>query len=342
MRLIPFALVCGSCLLTACMGQSKGCDIPAPREAALDFTDLTKLLDGERQIESVLVSRDGEIVYEYHLAGDTPGTVHNFYSVAKSVTSLIAGIAVDEGFIPGEDVYISDYFPIAASDALKRKIQIKHLLSMTSGISWPEMTTWNHFFRPMTESANWIDFVLAREMSEEPGAAFNYNSANHHLVSKIIQDTTRQNMLDFGRARLFDPLQFQSVSWYNDPQGVCFGGAWIRMTAPDALKLGRLILDRGRFGDRQIVSSAWIDKMTSRQSGGFSWDEYVGGEYGYGWWINDYRGNRTVYAWGANEQYIFVTPGLNLTAVFTSTFNDRKATRPPYIYSEYIVKKLID
>lgn len=94
MKLIALVLVCGSCLLTACTGRSKGGDLPRPREAALFFDDLTALLDAERQVQSVIVSRDGEIVYEYHLAGDTADAVHNFYSVAKSVTPDLGLTAV--------------------------------------------------------------------------------------------------------------------------------------------------------------------------------------------------------------------------------------------------------
>ena len=156
---------------------------------------------------------------------------------------MLYEVITDTGYIRDEDVPISDYFPaLEGTRDPKGNIRLRHLLSMTSGLSWPESTDWNHFFRPMVESGNWIDFILSRDLIEVPGTAFNYNSGNHHLVSKIVQETTRQNMLDFGKARLFDKLGITSVSWYEDPQGICFGGAWIRMRAKDALKIGQLIL----------------------------------------------------------------------------------------------------
>jgi CubicO group peptidase (beta-lactamase class C family) len=210
---------------------------------------------------------------------------------------------------------------------------------MTSGISWPESTDWHHFFGPMIQSGNWIDFILRRDMETSPGARFNYNSGNPHLVSKIIQSATGKNMFDYGKEKLFHKLDMKSVRWYFDPQGVCFGGAWIQMTVHDALKIGQLILDDGRWNGEQIVSKAWIDKIGTKQSDGYRWDEYIGGDYGYCWWINNYHGCKTVFAWGAREQYIFITPELNLVAVFTGAY-DNYGKRPPYIYSEYVIKML--
>lgn len=270
-------------LITSCTGQSKGPVNQTPQNDKTAFDSLTGILNAKRQINSVLVSQNGNVIYEYHLSEEDKNRSYNFNSVAKSVTSLIAGIAIDNGFIKSEDAYISDYFPQILDEETKSAIQIKHLLSMTSGISWPESTAWNHFFRPMIESGNWIEFILSRDMSDKPGEIFNYNSGNHHLISKIIQDATGKNMLTFGQERLFDKLGMSSVSWYDDPQGVCFGGAWITMAPKDALKIGQLILDEGTYNNQEIVSPGWVDKMTSAQSSGYKWNDYIGGEYGYGW-----------------------------------------------------------
>jgi CubicO group peptidase (beta-lactamase class C family) len=75
---------------------------------------------------------------------------------------------------------------------------------------------------------------------------------------------------------------------------------------------------------------------------GDKWNTYTGGEYGYGWWINTYYGCKIFFTWGANEQYIFVTPSLNLVAVFNSNITAAQAMRPPEIYAEFIVKQLAD
>ena len=328
-------------IIISCTGQSTSKVKKNPQANIINLESLTNILNTEQQINSVIIAQGGKIIYEYHLTENDKNCSYNYNSVAKSITSLITGIAIDNGYIKSENINISTYFPQIQNTKLKNTIQIKHLLSMTSGISWPESTTWNHFFRPMIESNNWINFILARDMSEEPGNVFNYNSGNHHLISKIIQDTTNNNMLEFGREKLFDKLDIKSVSWYMDPQGVCFGGAWITMTPKDALKIGQLILDKGYYNNQKIVSSEWINKMTSTQSNGYKWNDYIGGEYGYGWWINNYCNYKTIYAWGANEQYIFITPSLNLVAVFNSSFRNQKATRPPIIYSDYIIKALL-
>jgi len=316
---------------------------PAPTPAQpIDFGALTGIVRDEAQINSIIVSQDNRIVYEYYQTEGDRDHVYNFYSVAKSVTALLAGVAIDNGYIASENALVGEYIPsIAKEHPDKKDIAIKHLLSMTSGISWPESTTWRHFFAPMMESQNWIRFILERDMDAMPGTAFNYNSGNSHLVSKIIQDTTRMNMFDFGKANLFDKMDMKTVSWYFDPQGVCFGGAWIQMSAKDALKIGQLVLDNGIHNNKQIVSAEWIRKLTSAQSAGYRWNDYVGGEYGYGWWINEYHGQKTFFAWGAHEQYIFVTPSLRLVAVFNGTFANQDATRPPFLYADHIIKPML-
>ncbi len=334
----------GVCLMA--LGLSLGGSVRAQpvggcvaRGKVARYRELTDTAAKEGQIRSIVVSRYGKIVYEFYRTKAEEGAVYNFYSVAKSVTAIIAGIAIDQGAIPGDEALVSDYFPaMKAGDAQKRQIRLKHLLSMMSGISWPESTEWNNFFRPMLQSGNWIDFIASRGMDQPPGACFNYNSGNPHLVSKIVQDATGRNMFEYGKEKLFGPLGMDSVSWYFDPQGVCFGGAWISMTAKDALKLGQLILDEGMWKGQRIVSREWVRKMTTPESVGRKWNEYIGGEYGYGWWINAYRGRATCFAWGANEQYVFVTPSLGLIAVFTSDFRESGAERPPRLYADHVVE----
>lgn len=309
-----------------------------PDAHGLDFSALTKILRAEGQVDSVIIYKDGIQRYRFLKNPGDEHRIYNFYSVAKSVTSVIAGIAVDEGYVPHEHVPVMMYLENeSVAHPWQEKLTLAHLLSMTSGISWPESTDWQHFFRPLIMSPDWIDFILARDMESLPGTRFNYNTGNHHLVSRLVQDVTGTNMFDYAREHLFDVLGMETVSWYFDPQGVCFGGAWISMSAEDAVKIGLMLSNGGVWKGRQVVSKEWIDRMFSPQSKGYSWDAYTGGTYGYGFWINDYRGHSTVFAWGAREQYIFITRDLGLVAVFNSSFTSSDAKRPPYLYAEYVV-----
>ncbi len=301
------------------------------------INDLFTVVKEENQVKSILIISNGNIVAEYLKSGTTKDTVFNFFSCTKSFTSALIGIAIDLGYIKSENQLLSDYFPEIKKTPGKNQITLHHLLSMTSGLDWPESTEWGHFFSPMIRSSNWVNFIVNRDMECQPGHNFNYNSGESHLLSAIIQKSTAKNTLDFANEHLFTKLGMNSVTWPTDPQGINFGGAWIQMTTRDAARFAYFYLNKGIWNGEQIISESWIDKSTKVQSAGYKWDDYTGGNYGYQWWINTYRGYKTYYAWGAREQYIFITPELNLIAIFTSSFNNGNYKRPPYLYSEYII-----
>ncbi|MEJ2665304.1 MAG: serine hydrolase, partial [Spirochaetia bacterium] len=168
---IIFRLIILSILLWGCSKKAE----PNNNIQKPDFKDLTVLLDRENYLDAVLIMHNNKIVYRYFKNEDSKTTVYNFYSCAKSITALILGIAIDEGFISSENQPIIKYFSqIKNTDKRKEQITIQHLLSMTSGINWPESTDWHHFFGPMIQSGNWIDFILRRDMETSPGARFNY------------------------------------------------------------------------------------------------------------------------------------------------------------------------
>ena len=304
------------------------------------ITDLFSLVKKQDQIDSILIIRNGYIVAEYTKPGIVSDTKFNLYSCTKSFTSAITGIAIDQGYIKSENQLLSDFFPQAKKDTKKRRVTIHHLLNMTSGLDWPEWTDWGYFFAPMIHSDNWIDFIVNRSMESTPGKRFNYNTGGSHLLSGIIKKATGRNTYEFAKTNLFDKIGMKSVSWPNDPQGVSFGGAWLEMTTRDAARFAYLYLNQGNWNGEQVISKSWIEKSTRKQSAGRRWDPYCGGDYGYQWWINEYQGYETFFAWGAREQYILVTPELNLIAIFTSSFGNGNYRRPPYLYSEYVISSL--
>ena len=313
------------------------------RDAGCDkklFKIMEKRLSTEKQINAVVALRNGYRVYEYYRTGCSFDSIFNIYSCTKTVTGAVAGIAIDQGYIKGVNMPVKNLindFTKKNPSKYKEEINVSHLLSMTSGLDWPESTKWNHFFRPMIDSGNWIEFVLGRKTEYMPGTVFNYNSGTSHLVSYIIQNCTGQKSALFADKYLFSRIGMRSVNWPDDPQGVSNGAAWIEMSISDAARFGLLYLRDGRWNGEQIISREWVRESTGKQSDGAVYPNGRGGSYGYLWWINEYNGYPVFFAWGAREQYIFVVPDLQLVVVFSSAYNGTPAMTPPEYMREYVI-----
>jgi CubicO group peptidase (beta-lactamase class C family) len=263
------------------------------------------------RIRSLLVSVDGTLVAERYFNGAAAGRTTNIKSASKSIVSALVGIAIDRNLIKGVHEPISTYLSAeVGNDPVKRAITIEDLLTMRTGLE----TTSNRNYGRWVMSPNWVRFVLQQPMEDEPGGRMIYSTGSTHLLSAILTRATRTSTFEFARTTLASPLGFTLSAWPRDPQGIYFGGNEMPMRPRDMLRVGELYLNRGRYQDRQIVSSGWIEesivpRTTSR------WSDR---QYGYGWWIRTLAGAPVFYAWGYGGQFIFVVPSVRTVAVVTS------------------------
>jgi len=268
-------------------------------------------------IDSVVVVRHGEIVFEHYPNASLygPNGLHNLYSVTKSVTSILIGIAIDEGFIEGVDQSVVGFFPdrrIANLDARKERMTLEHLLTMTSGLEWQGPDDMYHSWGKGIQSGDPVQYALDRPMAHEPGAVWYYNGGCSHLLSAILTETTGMSTLEFAREHLFGPLGITSVRWPRDPHGIYYGGQDIWLTPYEMAKLGQLLLDGGVWNGEQIVPAEWV-KAATTQAIELPWS----GGYGYQWWL--YPESGIYYASGAFDQHIYVIPDLDMVVVFTAS-----------------------
>jgi CubicO group peptidase (beta-lactamase class C family) len=295
-----------------------------PEKQGMDSTVLAQLLDfikGQNKgLQSILVIRNGYIVLENYSDSSTWDQKHILNSCTKSFVSALVGIAIDKGYIKDETSSVLDFFPeygLANNDPLKGKIEIKHLLSMTSGFDWPQYGP-NNISDRMGESNDWVKFILDRPMTAVPGSQSNYSNGDAHLLSAIIQKSSGQTALDFGWTHLFQPLNIADIDWYYDPHGINIGSATIYLTPRDMAKLGYLYLNAGMWEGKRIVSADWIHKSLQSHtqiqiSAGLA-------DYGYYWWIYPQMG--MVEAWGGAGQRIAIFPELGIVTVMTSDISD--------------------
>ena len=288
------------------------------------------------RIRAVLINRGGQLVFEQYFGGCGQDDSHLVASVTKSVLSALVGIAIDRGFIRDVDQRVLDFFPDYAPgghERLKRRLTLKHLLTMTAGFQWRTGPRGHELFLDrLRRSRDWVAFILNLPVKEGALGTFQYNSAAAHLLSAIITRSTGRCAREFAVAHLFGPLGIdlpaddtphgqsrtavfgnRGVSWPTDPHGNCTGGRGIVLRPRDMARFGLLYLNRGRWNGAQIVPAWWVEDSVTPHTPG----------YGYLWWLRDVDGVFVFSAAGRGGQHIFCVPEHELVVVVASKPGER-------------------
>jgi CubicO group peptidase (beta-lactamase class C family) len=310
-----------------------GLDESKLREAVKHIQDKTY-----QNVDSLLIVKDGKLVFETYFDGHEwnydspqfrgklvrhgPETRHNLASVTKSVTSILVGIALDQGKIQSVDDPVFDYFPQYAhlSDTRKATITLKHLLTMSSGLQWNEgelpYSDPNNDLVRLFSKPDPIEYILSRPLVSEPGARFYYGGDNTNLLGEAIRSATEQRMDAFAEEVLFGPLGITDYAWdFINPDMIHASGN-LQLRPRDMAKLGQLYLNGGAWEGHRIVSEAWVAESTQKHI-----TRSATSGYGYQWWLSTYRmGSSSVDAFSAlgwGGQKIMVFPDLEMVVVFT-------------------------
>ena len=301
-------------------------------------------------VDSMLVVRNGHVVfdrtYRHDYAALFKGTdaergpynyydpdwhpyykktdLHTLQSASKSITSVLVGIALQRGELPGLDVEARRYLTgfRTSSDPRQARITLRHLLTMTSGIRWDETTVAytdpaNSCAR-MEASPDWVQFVLDQPMAEEPGKTFVYNSGVTQLIAEVLARATRKNPADYAVQHLFRPLGIKKYYWKRTPTGLPDAEGGLYLSAGDLARVGYLFLNDGVWKGRRLVSEGWVADST--QPHVVTVPGIAAARYGYQWWIlPDATGARypAYMMSGYGGQHVFVVPERALVAVFT-------------------------
>jgi len=342
------ALILSSILASCDSANNRIISTPIFPEAVEQHIDLDMLGDAywyAREIsgiESLLVERNGVIVAEEYFTEEGVDRPHHVWSVTKSFTSALIGIAIEEGYIGSVDQVLSDYIGsvVDSLDEEKGNITIHQLLTMTCGLEWYEIGV-SSIFGDWMDAPDQVDFILDLPIVDPPGTRFNYSDGAAHLLSVILTEASGMSTLDFARQYLFEPIGIESVEWAVDNRGYCLGGVGLYVTTRDMLKLGRLFLDQGYYEWNPVVPAGWVDLSTHAH---VSTDDAVpfGPEYGYFWWRGFEHGQHYYFANGYSGQFIFSVPGRDLVVVATAETKDRdEAGEQWYKIIDIIVNRII-
>jgi CubicO group peptidase (beta-lactamase class C family) len=272
---------------------------------------LEKVQQENRNLHSILIIRHGVLVMEAYVHPFQSEIRHNLYSVTKSVTATLVGIAAGEGLI---DIYLParTYFPeTTIDDDWKDYIRVEHLLAMTSGVEWTEpLHSGLNDLWGIHESDDPAQYFFTPALVSEPGTAFNYNSGGSHLLSMLVQKTSGLTAAEYAEKNLFSPLDIRDTAWKKDRSGHTQGATGLEMRPADMAKIGQLMLDRGVWQGRRIFPEEWAAEAIRRRS-----SSSPGVDYGLQWWLNP-KGDYYALGWGGQQIHVF--PQQDMVVVFTA------------------------
>ena len=287
---------------------------------------------------SILVVKNGKLVTEEYFNRKDDPRPHHVQSITKSITSLLIGIAIDKGVIKSEKEAIKPFFPEFFSkphDERKQSITIEQLLTMTSRLNFadsPYYSTYEntrHWQEPGSWKAYWYadnyyDRALNVDLVEtDDEIAMIYNTPACNLLTTVLKKSANMTSKEFADQYLFGPLRIKNYYWHHDSDYNYVGGHTIFIRPRDLARIGQMILDGGKYQGHQIVSEAWLEKsfasfvpeILKTDDGETLFD------YGYLWWLGEYKDYKYQFAWGFGGQFLFLIPDAK-TLIVTTAFPD--------------------
>lgn len=319
--------------LTACKSSMKETTeiIDLPRAETPD--SVNKAMDtffdqaakDSMDIHSVMIVKDGSVIYSRWQSEGADTVPHVLHSVSKTFTATAVGLAIADGKMALTDKVIDffpDKLPPVVSDNLK-KMTVRDLLTMSCG----------HDTEPTgqrDEGVDWVKAFLAHPVVHEPGSFYLYNSLGTYMISAIVQQVTGEKVVDYLNTRLFEPLHIDKPRWEESPQGINTGGWGLYLKTEDLAKMGQLFLQMGKWNGKQVVPAEWVAEMSKKQVESINpgtrleqaeergmtkeTSDWMQG-YGYQMWRcrpDCFRAD------GSRGQYIIVVPNKNAVIAITS------------------------
>lgn len=301
------------------------------------------------KIDAILIQRGDSLIMEEYFNEFKKDTPHDVRSSFKSITSLLAGIAIDKKLLSLDDT-LGHFYPDLKHEG-KRRITVRNLLEMRSGLNCeefydigPECET------EMFKTDDWVAFCLGVNLIRQPGLNWSYNSNEPMIVGDIIARASGMTVMDFAKQYLFEPLGISNYKWTVSPKGQGMTAGSFYMLPGDMLKIMNVVKNKGKHGDHQIVNASWIQKSTDAhiiidmsfvRYARLPNAEYSSARYGFFWYKErlKYKGTDTeiIFSSGNGGQYMMWVPEYDLTMVFTgSNYGNWRGKLPFEMVLEYL------
>lgn len=209
-----------------------------------------------------IVIKNDSILFEKYFRNYKRNDIYNVFSVSKSVTSLLVGIASDEGYIKSTDEPVTNYIKeLKNINSTFERLTIKHLLDMRSGIEFDEDS--RRILSPVASlyyGKNQLDVIKKLKFKTEPGTTHEYQSVSTAILGIVLERAIGENIAQYFEEKVWIPLGMENAgSWSLDSEnGSAKAFSGLNISAIDLAKIGRIYINNGKFGDKEIVSESWI------------------------------------------------------------------------------------
>jgi CubicO group peptidase (beta-lactamase class C family) len=315
--------------------------------------------------EAIFVVRHGYVAAEKYFGSFSATSRHDSFSMAKSFTSGLIGIAIEEGLIESTDAKLCEYYPSEwdCSDTSdpRSRITIDHAMNLTTGLRWTEdwragATGTNDVIGASLGGV--VNTALARECVAEPGTMKRYSTGDPALLVGPIEQATGMTAYQYGKQKLFDVIGIPDVRWGMDGQGRTTVYAGLQATAAEFAKYGYLLLNKGMWDGQQVIPAEWIERTTTAQMPCSDWNQWL-------WHVNlplrlgtqptDCVGSGMAFctpidvadvpfdgftAKGINGQYIMIMPSVDLVVVRLAS--DQPGSQYWDVYARGLLEGILD
>lgn len=314
-----------------------------------------------KKLTSVLVMQHDQLLYESYYNGSSVDTLNDIRSASKTITGLMFGKAIADGFFHSEQDKVLEVFPQYRNHLYpgeyKRNMTFFDLLTMTGPLEcndFNSMSAGNE--ERMYLTYDWVEFLfnLPRRgvppwdlatVSDKYDRTFSYCTAGISITAAAIEVKTGMKFSDYTNKVLFSKLGIEKVEWPYNQAGITQGGGGLKISSRDLLKIGQLVLKQGRWNDQELLPAAWLSQSLKAYSLAMNEPKAT---YGISWWQFEYPyQNRVINSFAATGNggnYLYIVPELGLSVVITATaYNTRYMHRQTQsIFSQVILPAIAE
>lgn len=267
---------------------------------------------------SLLIIKNGKLLHEEYWSGATGRTQTNSFSMAKTITVLLLGKAVEEEKIESLNQRFSDFYENYAKVTYGNHLTLKNLAAMEAGLNWKE--DYKNPFGPNARAYygnSLAEAVFLKDFKEEPGKRFEYQSGATQLLGFALRKAVNEPLSSYLSKKIWTPLGMERhANWSTDDNKMEKTFCCIQGIARDYAKIGQLFLDEGKANGAQIINPDFLKEMLQP-------NPHSGNTYGLGIWLNYENPIPHYFLWGLQGQYVIIIPSKKMVIVRTGSYKDQ-------------------